>query len=89
MVYRPKYETILKMLLLFLVGMGECLLDFMQGHVPPGKKKWCDLVHSECSKVRYYEPKINNFKDNKRALGPLVAHMRVTVYKGIGKKVKL
>ena len=51
--------------------------------------KWCDLVHSECSKVRYYEPKIRNFKDNKRGLGPLVAHMRVTVYKGIGKKVQL
>ena len=32
-------------------------------------KKWCDLVHFERSKVRYYEPKINNFKDNKRALG--------------------
>ena len=22
-------------------------------------------MHSECSKVRYYEPKINKFKDNK------------------------
>ena len=26
-------------------------------------------MHSECSKVRYYESKINTFNDNKRALG--------------------
>ena len=25
------------------------------------KKKWCDLVHSECSKVSYYQTKINMF----------------------------
>ena len=24
--------------------------------------KWRNLVHSECSQIRYYQPKINNFK---------------------------
>ena len=27
--------------------------------------KWCNLTHSECSKIRYYQPKINKYKDNK------------------------
>ena len=31
------------------------------------KKRW-DLAHSECSKIRYYHPKFNNFKYNKSAI---------------------
>ena len=28
--------------------------------------KWCDLVHSECSKVSYYQPKNQYFLDNQQ-----------------------
>ena len=37
--------------------------------------KWCNLAHSECSKIRYYQPKINNFKDNKSTIVKVIRHM--------------
>ena len=34
----------------------------VHAYAPPEKIKLCYLMHSECSKVRYYG--INTFKDN-------------------------
>ena len=34
--------------------------------------KWCKLAQSERSKIHYYQPKNNNFKDNKSTIVKMI-----------------